>query len=449
MNKNNYAHWTSRWVFILAATGSAVGLGNIWKFPYITGENGGGAFVLVYLACIFALGIPVMMAEVMLGKAGRADPIKTMSKLTEQSQASKFWVIIGIMGVITGLMILSFYSVIAGWALEYVLNSAQGSFSGQSAELIGEQFSQLLGNNTRLTITHTVFIIITGCVVGLGVTKGLGNAVRILMPLLFVLLLLLIAYSLIQGDASRALHFMFDADFSKLSSASVLTALGHAFFTLSLGMGAIMVYGSYMPENATIAKTVLTVAVLDTLIALGAGMAIFPLVFANGLQAGQGPGLLFVTLPIAFSNMPGGAFFGTVFFILVAIAALSSAISILEPAVAWMERRGITRLRSTCSLVVLVWLGGLACIYSNNWLENKPADGFYFFESLDHVASNIMLPLGGIFMAVFVGWIMKQADVQKAIQIKAPAIYFCWLWALRVIAPVSVTLIFANTLGWI
>jgi neurotransmitter:Na+ symporter, NSS family len=449
MDNNNYVHWNNRWIFILAATGSAVGLGNIWKFPYITGENGGGAFVLVYLACIFALGIPVMMAEVMLGRAGRANPVQSMLKMTQQSKTSRFWVVIGAMGVITGLMILSFYSVIAGWAVEYVVSSAQGSFAGQNADAISGQFTQLLGDKSRLTLTHTVFMIITGAVVGLGVTDGLGNAVRILMPLLFVLLLVLIGYSITQGDAASAAHFMFDSDFSKLTGTSVLIALGHAFFTLSLAMGAIMVYGSYMPENAVISKTVLTVAVLDTLIALGAGMAIFPLVFANELQPGSGPGLLFVTLPIAFGKMTGGVFFGTTFFVLVTIAALSSAISILEPGVAWLQGRRISRTRSTIALTFVVWLGGLGCIFSNNWLEDKPLDGTYFFETIDHIASNIMLPLGGLLIAIFVGWVMRQEEVKKAIRLDSEAVYTCWIWSLRVVAPTGIVLVFAHTLGWI
>lgn len=447
MDNNNYVHWRSRWTFILAATGSAVGLGNIWKFPYITGEYGGGAFVLVYLLCILALGIPVMMAEVMLGRGGRANPVQAMMKMTQQSDSSRFWVVIGIMGVVTGLMILSFYSVIAGWAVDYMLDSAKGHFSGQSPEAIQNHLPQLFANQNQLLANHSSFMAITAAVVGLGVTKGLGTAVRILMPILFILLLVLIGFSLSQGDAASTFNFMFDTDFSKLSATAVLVALGHAFFTLSVAMGAIMVYGSYMPETANIGKTVITVAILDTVIALGAGMAIFPLVFANELKPGSGPGLLFETLPIAFSDMPGGVVFGTAFFVLVSIAALSSAISILEPAVAWLQSKGLSRMASTIILALLTWIGGIGCIYSNNWLGDKPAGGLYFFESLDHIASNIMLPLGGLLIAVFVGWIMRQSEVTQAIRIQSPAIYKCWLWALRVVAPVGIVIIFAHSLG--
>jgi len=208
-----------------------------------------------------------------------------------------------------------------------------------------------------------------------------------------------------------------------------------------------MVYGSYMPENAHIGKTVLTIAFLDTIIALGAGLAIFPLVFSNGLQPGEGPGLLFVTLPIAFGDMTGGVIFGTAFFILITIAALSSAISLLEPATAWLEHKGINRVASTIGLASIAWVAGIACIYSNNWLGNNPADGFYFFETIDHFASNIMLPLGGILIAIFVGWIMNQEQTRKDIGIASDTVYTAWIWAVRVIAPVSIVIVFANSVG--
>ena len=288
MNNNNHI-WKSRWIFIMAATGSAVGLGNIWKFPYITGEYGGGAFVLVYLACILALGVPVMMAEAMLGKSARHDPIHSMGKHTQDANASKLWMAVGASGVVAGLVILSFYSVIAGWGLEYVGKSITGSFTGNNAEEIGNQFAEFLNNPSRLIIMHTFFILITAFVVGKGVTNGLGNAVRVLMPLLLVLLLILLGYSIAEGDFFTGVSFLFNPDFSKLSSEAILVALGHAFFTLSIGMGSIMAYGSYMPEEAHIGKTVLAVAALDTLIALVAGMAIFPLVFANGSRTRQRP----------------------------------------------------------------------------------------------------------------------------------------------------------------
>lgn len=449
-NNGDYVHWTGRWTFIMAATGSAVGLGNIWKFPYITGEYGGGAFVLVYLACILLIGVPVMIAEVLLGRGGRTDPIDSMLHQARESGASPLWSIIGISGVCAGLMILMFYSVVAGWSLDYVLQSGMGNFVGADAGAIGESFSQLTANTDRQLISHTLFILLTAGVVAAGVTTGIGNGVRILMPVLLALLLVLVGYSMAEGDFSAGLHFMFDTDFDKLcpkpddgSEASlfacdaILVAMGHAFFTLSLGMGAIMAYGSYMPRDASIGTTVLTVAALDTLIALLAGLAIFPLVFANGLEPGSGPGLLFVTLPIAFSQMPAGQLIGTLFFLLIAIAALSSSISLIEPGIAWLEKRGIKRIWGTTGLASISWLGGVLSIRSNE-----------VFNFLDDATAKFMLPLGGLLIAIFVGWFMNQSKIIAELKIQSPALYNSWLWTLRVISPLGVIAVFANTLGW-
>ncbi len=430
--------WSSRWTFIMAATGSAVGLGNIWKFPYIAGENGGGAFVLVYLLCIAIIGVPVLMAEILMGRQGRSNPINAMISLARQSDATKAWAIIGVMGTLAGLFIMSFYSVVAGWVLDYIIEAAQGSFTGITAEQAGSYFkSTLLGDNKLQLSWHSVFTLLTVFVVAAGVTKGLGNAVRILMPMLFILLLVLLGYSYSQGDFSAGFSFLFTFDFSKLTASAVLIAMGHAFFTLSLGMGAIMVYGSYMPDNASIASTAITVAFLDTLIALVAGMAIFPLVFANGIEPSAGPGLMFVSLPIAFGSMPGGVIFGTLFFILVGIAAWSSSISLIEPAVAWLDENfKINRAVSAAIVGVIVWFGGFACIY---------VDGF--FDKLDYLASNIMLPLGGLLMAIFTGWIMKRKLAKNQLAGLSYNQFNTWYAILRVFTPIGVIFVFAHSLG--
>ena len=378
-NSTSHPIWTNRWTYILATTGAAVGLGNIWKFPYIAGENGGGAFVLMYLLCILLLGLPILIAEVMLGRKGRANPVHAMLAQAKSAGVSKGWSFIGIMGVAAGIMILMYYSVVAGWSLEYVFQSATSSYMGKTPTDVAAGFGVFAQDTTRQLIWHSLFISITAFIVGLGVTRGIGNAVNILMPVLFVLLLMLLWYAYKNGEFMRGLTFMFSADFSKLTGQSVLTAMGHAFFTLSLGMGTIMVYGSYMPENQSIPGASVTVAFLDTLIALIAGMAIFPLVFASGLEPGSGPGLLFETLPIAFSDMWGGAFFGTGFFVLVSIAALSSSISLIEPGIAWLEKLGITRIAATVGLALLCWIGGVASIFSSE-----------VFDMLDFITANIM-----------------------------------------------------------
>ena len=428
--------WQHRWTFIMATTGAAVGLGNIWKFPYIAGENGGGAFVLMYLACILLLGIPIMMAEVMLGRSGRANPIHAMLQHSRKIGASRGWSFIGIMGVLAGLMILMYYSVVAGWSLEYVQQSLLGSYMEKPPELIAAGFSTLAGDNAQQLLWHSLFLTATAVIVGFGVTRGIGNAVDFLMPLLFVLLLVLLVYAFRNGDFGTALQFMFSADFSKLSGESLLTAMGHAFFTLSLGMGTVMIYGAYMPQNSSIGGAVLTVAALDTLIALVAGMTIFPLVFASGLEPGSGPGLLFETLPIAFSGMWQGAFFGAGFFLLVAIAALSSAISLIEPAVAWLERLGLDRRIATAALALLCWAGGFASIY---------CDGV--FDTLDYLTANIMLPLGGLLIALFVGWQLGYTRARKEVQNIRVGLFNLWFVVLRFIAPLGVVAVFLRSLG--
>jgi NSS family neurotransmitter:Na+ symporter len=428
--------WASRWTFIMATTGAAVGLGNIWKFPYIAGENGGGAFVLVYLMCILLLGIPIMMGEVLLGRKGRENPVHAMLKHSRAIDASKGWSIIGIMGVAAGIMILMYYSVVAGWSLEYVYQSVTSEYVGKPAKEIAAGFGVFAEDEQRQLTWHSLFLIITAVIVALGVTRGIGKAVDVLMPLLFILLLLLLGYSYRHGNFAQAFQFMFNPDFSKLTGEAVLVAMGHAFFTLSLGMGTVMVYGSYMPKNSSIPGAVLTVAFLDTLIALVAGMTIFPLVFASDLVPGSGPGLLFETLPIAFSTMWNGSLVGAGFFLLVAIAALSSSISLIEPAIAWLEKLGIHRAIATAGLAALCWLGGVASIYS-------PA----VFDQLDFITANIMLPLGGLLIAIFVGWKMGYTRARKEVHDISSGLFNIWFVVLRFIAPLGVLVVFLKSLG--
>ncbi len=435
-----YPAWRSRWVFILAATGSAVGLGNIWKFPYITGENGGGAFVLVYLLCILLLGIPVMVAEVMLGRCGRQSPVNAMRQLTADADLHGFWKSIGWLGVVAGLLILSYYSVIAGWALAYIPEMGKGTFQGVGPLESQAFFDALLADKGRLLGWQSLFMLLTVGVVVFGVVKGLGVAVRILMPLLFVLLLAMLAFAYRYGDFGGAAEFLFHLDFSELTGRSVLEALGHSFFTLSLGMGSIMAYGAYMPATASIGKTVLTIAFLDTLVALMAGMAIFPIVFAHpDINPAAGPELLFVSLPVAFGAMPGGLAVGLVFFILVTVAAWSSAISLIEPAVAWLiERRGFNRFTANILLGLLAWVLGFGTILSFNDWAGFTLGGFTFFGAMDFLTSRILLPLTGLFIAVFVGWIMPRKMVKNELNGDKSVMYFCWFWVLRCICPLAI-----------
>ncbi|MFT6113078.1 MAG: NSS family neurotransmitter:Na+ symporter [Oleispira sp.] len=442
-----HGFWKSRWLFILAATGSAVGLGNIWKFPYITGENGGGAFVLVYLLCICIIGIPVMIAEVSLGRMGRQSPINTMKALAQKAGANPFWASIGWMGAIAGFLILSFYSVIAGWALSYTVEMASGSFVDISAADSGKIFGNLLGDPTQLTIWHTVFMILTMVIVARGVNAGLEKAIKVLMPALFILLFILFGYALSSSGFSQGFAFMFNFDFSKLSSQSVIVALGHAFFTLSLGLGAIMAYGAYMPKNTSIAKTVVIVAFLDTAVAIMAGLAIFPIVFANGLEPSAGPGLLFQTLPIAFGQMSAGVIFGTMFFVLVSFAAWSSAISLAEPIVAWMvEKYKMGRAIAALIIGACAWLLGLATVFSFNiWSEVKLFDKTVF-DLLDFATTNVMLPLGGLLIALFASWTMSKTTMMNEVGINNPMVFKAWHFTLRFLAPAAIIAVLVNGL---
>ncbi|MDH3281202.1 MAG: sodium-dependent transporter [Gammaproteobacteria bacterium] len=457
---NNYVHaqWSSRWAFILAATGSAVGLGNVWKFPYMAGQGGGGAFVLVYLLCVALIGVPIMMAEVLLGRRGRRSPINTMRALARIEGASRRWVALGWMGVLAGFLILSFYSVIAGWTLAYVFRAASGAFSGVPADDIRAMFGQFVTDPTVLLLWHSVFMIMTVAVVGRGVEAGLEKAVKVLMPALFCLLILLVVYSIGNAEFARAVEFLFRADFSRLSGGDILGAMGQAFFSLSLGMGAIMIYGSYLPQDASIAGTTFTIAIADTLVALMAGLAIFPIVFANGLEPAAGPSLIFQTLPIAFGQMTWGAFWGTLFFVLLVFAAWTSAISLIEPVVAWLtETRGMHRMASSLLVGVIIWALGIVTVMSfSDWAFEFTFFGAQksngLFDMLDILTSNFMLPLGGILIAIFAGWVMHRASTEDELAIVWRPGYALWRFLVRLVAPISVGvvlffLIFGNYLS--
>ena len=356
-----HGQWTNRTVFIMAATGSAVGLGNIWKFPYITGEHGGGTFVLVYLLCIALIGIPIMMAEIMMGRRGKQSPINTMLALTKDERRNPSWVWLGWMGVVAGFLILSYYSVIAGWAMSYVFRTGSGMFLGVTADGANRIFADLVSDPERLLAWHTIFMLVTMIVVARGVKNGLEKVVTFLMPLLFVLLIIIVMYAMTTGYFMEGIRFLFTP--GTIDRDGVLIAMGHAFFTLSLGMGAIMVYGSYLSEEYSIAQASILIALADTAVALLAGMAIFPIVFANGLEPDAGPGLIFQILPIAFGHMQGGTLVGVVFFILLLFAAWTSAISLIEPAVAYLvENKGVNRIYASVWIGGLTWFVGLGTI---------------------------------------------------------------------------------------
>lgn len=437
--KSIHGTWSSRWTFILAATGSAVGLGNIWKFPYMAGDNGGGAFVLVYLACICIIGLPIMLGEIMIGRRGRSSPANSMKSLAAEANTTSAWTLLGATGALAGLLILSFYSVAAGWAMSYIFNGFQNITAASSSS----SFNKLLSSPSSLIFWHSLFISLTVFIVARGILKGLEKWINTLMPMLFLIILLLCIYAMQTGAFFEGLRYLFMPDFSKINPQVMLEALGQAFFTLSLGMGAIMAYGAYMPANQNIGKTAVSVAALDTGVALLAGIAIFPIVFANGLAPSEGPGLVFVTLPIAFSAMPLGILFGTLFFVLLSIAALSSSISLIEPGVAWLiESLKIKRVTATILLGFIAWFIGLFSALSFNLLSEFTIFGKNFFDATDFLTNQIMLPLGGIFIAIFVGWIMKKEHVLDELGFQENFIFKAWYFSVRFVAPTLVGLVF-------
>jgi NSS family neurotransmitter:Na+ symporter len=439
--------WSSRWLFVLAAAGSAVGLGNIWKFPYIAGENGGGAFVLIYLVCIALVGIPIMISEVLMGREGRSSPIHTMRILAKKSGRSRHWSLLGWLGVITGFLILSYYAVIAGWALNYVWLTANGTFDGASGDFVAQAFTDLQANPLQMIAYQTVFMVMTIWIVGRGVTAGLEKAIQWFMPALFILLIVLLIYSFNSGGFAQGWAFMFDLKWDAVGPEAWLIAMGQAFFTLSLGMGTMMAYGAYVPSEAKLSTTVVTIALLDTLVAIAAGLAIFPIVFANGLEVSQGPGLTFVTLPLAFGQLPFGSFFGAVFFVLISFAAITSAISLTEPALAYLtEEYNAKRKRVAMSLGVVCWLLGLGTVFSFNiWSDFFVIGDLNFFGFVDYLSQNTMLPLGGMLITIFAVWLMPKNMVNRQLGISNPLVSWAWRIVAGVLAPLGVLAIFIFT----
>lgn len=449
--------WSSRYAYVLAATGAAVGLGNLWKFPYIMGEYGGGAFVFVYLLCILFIGIPVMMAEVVIGKKGRSTPANAVAIVAKESGHSSHWSVVGSMGVLSGFLILSFYVVIAGWAATYVFLAGTGEFSDAAAdpvshaEAIGSLFSGVASSASSMIIWTSLLVATVVFIISKGVKDGLETAVTYLMPALLMLLVGIMIYSSVVGDFAAAADFMFNVDFSKLTIEGVLVALGHSFFTLSLASGIMMVYGAYLPEGVSIAKTSIMIAIADTVVAIIAGLAIYPIVFSHGLEAGAGPGLLFVTLPIAFGDMPMGDLVGTLFFVMVTFAAFTSAIALLEASAAYLvERQGFSRVKAAITSGSAVWLLSLLTVFSfsgEEWTQLAfMGEGKSIFDLLDYVTANIMLPLGGLLISVFVGWIMKSEDVEKEFNLVKWQ-YKTITILLRFVAPLAILFVFANAIG--
>jgi NSS family neurotransmitter:Na+ symporter len=443
----SHGAWIGKWTFILAATGSAVGLGNIWGFPYKAGTNGGGAFVLIYLACIVVIGIPIMISEIIIGRRAGNSPINAMRRVSIDSNQSSLWQFVGWSGIFAGALILSFYSVIAGICLNYIFISATSS----GAISASDQFGSVISSPGNLLFWHSLFMILTALIVSAGVKDGIGKMVKILMPMLGFLMIFMVIYSMINGNFSQAISFLFAPDFSQVTSDTVLQAMGQAFFSLSLGMGSIMAYGAYMPKDQRVINTSFTVGSLDTLVAILAGLAIFPIIFAFNLEPGSGPGLVFVSMLSAFNQMEFGYLIGPLFFVLLSVAALSSSISLLEPGVAFLaEEQILSRRRAAEIISFFVWVLGIGSALSFNiWSDFYLISDRNFLDSMDFVANQILLPLGGMLIAIFVGWFMKESLIKDEIGQINPIVYKLWRFFVKFVAPTCVTYIFLSQIFYL
>ncbi|MBP5981943.1 MAG: sodium-dependent transporter [Halomonas sp.] len=440
--------WLGRWGFMLAATGSAVGLGNIWKFPYITGEYGGGAFVLVYLACIFAVGVPVMMSEIAFGRRGRGSPVDAIRRVVNESGRSSAWSLLGWMAMLCGFLILSFYVVVAGWSFSYLWKMLTGGLAGTSVDDMAAAFGANNANPLNLGFWSTLVTLITMVIVGKGVQEGIEKNVGWMMPGLVIMLLLLIVFGIFSGGFGDAVSFLFSFKAGSLSSEGMLAALGHAFFTLSLASGAILTYGSYLPKSASIGRTTISVAIADTAVALMAGLAIFPVIFANGMDPGEGPGLIFMSLPLAFQAMPLGTLFGILFFAMLSMAALTSSISMVEATVSWLcDNKGFSRRSAAWSTGIVLWLISTAAMLSFNLGADWTLAGKTFFDWLDYITSRWMMPLGGLGTVVLAGFILKNETFRAELGL-SPLPYTLWLAMVRYVSPLGILVIFADALGF-
>ena len=438
-------HWGSRFGFIMAAAGSAVGLGNIWRFPYITGENGGGAFLVIYLGIVAGFGLSLMMAEMLVGRTAQRNPVGAFRQL-----GGRGWPLVGFLGVLTGFVILSFYVVVAGWTLAYIGQMARGLLHSRDPAVLGAAFEAFVADPWQPLIYAALFTVLVAWVVTGGISRGIERANRWLMPLLFVLLLVLVFRALTLPGAAAGVAFYLQPDWSKVDAGTFFAAISQVFFSFSIGMGTMLTYGSYLSLRENLPRSAITVGALDCLAAFLSGLMVIPAVFAFGFSPSAGPGLTFITLPAVFAALPGGELFGVLFFALLAIAALTSAVSILEPLVSYfIDEHGLSRRRvvAGASMVCLL-LAVPASLSFGPWAEMR-VFGLTWFDLMDFLANNLMLPVGGLLTALFVGWVWGRPALLALSndgRLHQPWA-IAWLWVLRVIAPVAIAWILVTNLS--
>ncbi|MCR8921268.1 sodium-dependent transporter [Dasania sp. GY-MA-18] len=442
LRESSQGVWGSRWTFVAATAGAAVGMGNLWKFSALAGANGGAAFVVVYLFFMVLVSLPVLIAEVVIGSRGRANPITASQNLAREAAVSSWWQLMGWLGCLAGLCILSYYSVMAGLGIAHIDSIFTGQFKGLTAAKVGEAFNQLLADPWQLALWHSIFLALVVLVVSTGVERGMARMARIILPVFVLLLVIVVLYSNRMGDMAAAQQFLFSFQWQAITPEIVLAALGQAFFTLSIGLGAMMAFGAYMPDGRSVAGLLSAVVLIDTAVALLAGLAIFPLVFSLNIAPSTGPGLMFVALPYAFGHIEHGELFGGAFFTVVALVGLSSGVALMEPAVAWLvERCKFKRLFAALTVGLLAWgLGIVALLSLNEWSDVRWLDRS-IFNWLDYISANILLPLGGLLIAIFVGWRMRLEVVRDEFYKHSGVVFVLWYWLLRYIAAPAVLLI--------
>lgn len=435
--------WSSRLGFLLAAVGFAVGMGNIWRFPYQLGENGGSAFLIIYLACALGIGLPLLITEVTMGRRGGASASQSVVNVAIESGRSRKWGFIGTLGILCAFIILSYYTVLSGWTLDYFVKAATGTFDNVTAEETGAMFSALLGNPWLLMFWNTIVHLLIIMVIRQGVQSGIERAMKILMPSLFAAIFIMMIYGTVAGDMGATLRFLLEPDFSKITPGTLMAAIGQAFFSIGIGMGSLIVFGAYMPKDFSIPRSSTAVIFMDTGVAVLAGFAIFPLVFQYGLNPGGGPGLIFQTLPLAFGQMPGGQLFGSIFFVLLISAALSSCLGLAEGVVNWVdEHLGIPRQKGVYYMVGAAWLLGIASILGFSvWsdvrlLEFIPSyRGKDIFDTLDTLAANNLLLIGGSLSAIFFGWMVPKALKLDEMGVNDSLFFGFWRFMIRFVIP--------------
>jgi len=443
---NQIGIWSSRWVFFLAATAGAVGLGNIWKFPFVMAENGGSAFVVIYLLCIVFMGVPMMLSEVAIGHIGQANSVQSLKITAKRSEASTNWSLIGYLGLFAGLSVFVLLCVVSSWAISYLIEMYQGGFSNIGRNAAIERFSAIRADVDSLFLYQSAFIATAVAILILGVSKGLGRSLIYLMPMSLTVLLFLLYYALNSGYFTQTIDYLFNYDTSKLGLRSFLLAFEHAFYTLSIGMGSLMVFGAYLPKKRGIGAIVFSVALVDIAVSALVGLVTIPSLFMAHINPASGYDLLFVSLPVAYGDMVNGQYIGVLFFIFVMLTALSSALVLLEPSIAWCSQRFKTgRIAGVILVGFVAWLISLASLDSWTYITDYTGLDYTLFTLLNFLTAKVVLPIAGLLLAIYVGWVLKPSLVRDEIKYAGLGWLYLWYFLIRFVVPsLFVTVLILN-----